>query len=290
MIDWLKWRIRKFVQKFKGTMYIGTIEIKIPKSYILPILMKQNKLYDRFLPVLASYFQKEDVVIDIGANIGDTIIAMLQSSSCSYVGIEPSDKFYKILEHNITFLPKELKNRVHYHKAMITTLKGSLKHNFGTASLDTSYIDDTIRTASLDELIDDDLVHNIKLIKVDIDGYDYDALLSSKGIIRKVKPILFWENEILSLKQKSGYEDLIRFLIENEYEYCYVFDNFGNLMLENIDFKFIPSLFNYIYSMNFYGHIRTIHYVDILAVGANHKDIVDLSIETYKNKFINKSK
>jgi len=56
---------------------IGIYEIEIPTNFTLPDNQKYFKLYDRFLPVLAKNISSDKIIIDVGANIGDTAIAIL---------------------------------------------------------------------------------------------------------------------------------------------------------------------------------------------------------------------
>ena len=57
---------------------IGQFKINIPLNHKLPEYQAAHKLYDQFLPVLASKIDDKGLVIDVGSNIGDTTIAMIQ--------------------------------------------------------------------------------------------------------------------------------------------------------------------------------------------------------------------
>ncbi|MEI7464384.1 MAG: hypothetical protein WCJ87_03490 [Burkholderiales bacterium] len=67
----------------RGAKSMGLIEhpfsrvsILMPKNHRLAEYKKRHRLYDQFLPHLARYLPTGGVVVDIGANVGDTLAAM----------------------------------------------------------------------------------------------------------------------------------------------------------------------------------------------------------------------
>lgn len=278
--------IHRFIKrKYK----IGKFEICVPPNHALPKYQFRFKLYDRFLPHLVKFLDSPGTIIDIGANIGDTTIAMLQNCKNPIISIEPSDYFYKYLEKNISSLDKTLIDRVSLFKNLIGTseLSGSLDHTKkGTASINLVNSNPNNNFVKLDELIDHSI--NISLLKVDTDGFDYDVLLSGKKTIEHSKPMIFWENEINNNLQFEGYKKLYAFLESIGYSYIYLFDNYGNILYEDNKFETLIHLNKYILSMSKFGCTRTFYYTDILAV--HEKDITKtkLAIEEYRKQFIDK--
>jgi len=281
--------IKKQLRPKKETLLylIGNYEIIIPSNHTLPAFQKKHKLYDRFLPILAKCLDEGEIIIDIGANVGDSTVAMLSESNNNILCIEPSDKYFSFLEKNIGNLPESKRKLVRCLKTFVgnNINPGSLKHHGGTAFFDGNS-NGQVNFQKLDQICKAEEV-NISLIKSDTDGFDYDALLSAKEIISKSMPILYWENQIENLTQKDGFDQLYELLSVNNYTHIYVFDNFGNLMLENIEFKTLSSLNSYIFSMLNISNTRTIYYTDILAFA--HKDHFRVTkvIEKYKTEWIN---
>lgn len=127
------------VKKIGRSKYkIGKYMISIPPNFALPKLQSTVKLYDRFLPVLASKIDAENkLIIDVGANIGDTTIAMMQHCKNRFLCIEPSSVL-PYLEENIKNLSPEDYKRISIIKKLVGTgnLFGELKHrDRGTAML-----------------------------------------------------------------------------------------------------------------------------------------------------------
>ena len=283
--------LQSYIEKqklhFQSTMKIGEYVVFKPKDHYLPLLMKKHKLYDRFLPTLAKFLTTENYIIDIGANIGDTAVAMIQNCNNKYIAVEPSDKFYSFLEKNIALLKNKDSNRTTLIKKMIGTgsFSGELTHASGTAtiSINNNSTQDFVR---LDNIIDENF--EIEFLKVDIDGFDYDAILSSENILKKNEPIIFWENEIHTNDQNAGYEKMYDLLDSLGYKYLYVFDNFGNILLEECSYSNIKNINRYIKSAEENGGTKTIYYTDILASTEKNISKCRNAINFYKENFINK--
>lgn len=266
---------------------IGKYVIDIPLDHGLPLYQQSHKLYDRFLPVLSKYFKSNETIIDIGANVGDTAVTMLNETAAKIICIEASDIYYPYLEKNIHSLSTEEQQRVSYIKSFVGTnsFTGSLSHVSGTAVVKETN-EGSITFRALDELMEQETA--ISLIKVDTDGFDYDVLLSAQELIKKQQPVLFWENQIDNEAQSKGYEQLYDFLEQNGYKYLYLFDNFGNLMVEKTDYSVLKNINSYIYSMKTAQCTRTIYYTDVLAITEHEQERINQVIAEYKKEWINK--
>lgn len=278
---------RKLTAKQKGKYKIGKYEIEIPPNYALPNYQKHIKLYDRFLPVLAKHLSSHKLIIDVGANIGDTAIAILQQCENPIICIEPSEVFFPYLEENIKNLtPTDLKRMKTINKFVGTgLLSGELNHSFwGTATVNVVEDHNEITHIGLDILIADS--SDVILLKVDTDGFDFDVIKSAKKILADSEPILFWENQMSEDFQCNGFKELYALLTKQGYKYIYIFDNFGNLITEEADFKTLENINAYIYSMDKYGCTRSFNYTDILAATEKNYLIVKGAINEYKLNWI----
>ena len=272
-----------------GKYQIGKYNIRIPANFALPVFQKQSKLYDRFLPVLAKHLSSNKIIIDVGANIGDTALAILQQCKNPIICIEPSDVFFPYLEENLKLLSPEDFKRVKTIKKFVGTgkLTGELKHSVGgTAKIEVTQDSNTITHISLDKLIDDKA--NIMLLKVDTDGFDFDVISSADKVLSESQPVLFWENEITEDFQSVGFNEMYSFLTKKGYKYVYIFDNFGNLVTEETSFETLKNINSYAYSMKKYGCARTLYYTDVLATTEKNLPLVKQAIADYKNEWINK--
>jgi FkbM family methyltransferase len=269
-----------------GKYVIGDYSIRLPPNHTLKRFQNAHKLYDRFLPVLARYIRAGEIIVDVGANVGDTAIMMLNETKAEIVCVEPSDLFYGYLEENINNLPKGQRNKLRSIKSMVGTqeVQGKLVHNLGTAKL--KEVNDNQagdRRDTLDNLLGDG--SNIALIKVDTDGFDFDVIRSAEKIIEKHRPILFWENQIETQSQRQGYEAMYDFLVSMNYHHLYIFDNFGNVMIKDTSYEVLKDINDYVYNTQNYQGTKTIYYTDVLAGTAEKRTLMQRAIDAYEREW-----
>ena len=262
---------------------VGEYQITIPSSSNLPRNQKKHPLYDKFLPVLATHLT-QGTVIDVGANIGDTVVAMAQNCSNSFICIEPSDLFFNYLQKNANRIKKKDGQQIKLIKEMVGSgnLSGSLIEDGSTAHIEATDNQTESRHVPLDALTNE--YSDIVLIKSDVDGYDFDVICSAEKILLQSEPILFWENEIFDDFQYEEYKNLYGFLEEKGYTELYIFDNFGNVLLEKSNFKTLKDINTYLYSMTKHNATRTFFYTDVLASTEKRKLTLETAIVDYKNK------
>ncbi|MES2387918.1 MAG: FkbM family methyltransferase [Bacteroidota bacterium] len=267
---------------------IGRYNIDIPDNFSLPGHQVNFKLYDRFLPVLAKNVDSPTkVIIDVGANIGDTAIAMLQECSNPIICIEPSDVFFKYLETNLGKLNAVDRARIKTIKSLAGSgsISGTLDHNTeSTASIKIAENPTSETHVSLDKLIADNT--NVIMLKVDTDGFDFDVIRSAKQILTESEPVLFWENEISEDFQFNGYLEMYEILKAKGYKYLYIFDNFGNLIAEESDFNTLENINRYLFTMKTSNTTRTFYYTDVLAVTDKYHHLAQKAISDFRKEWI----
>lgn len=186
---------------------------------------------------------ENDVFLDIGANIG------LFSLNASKI-LKKSGKVYSFEAYPPTFdLLNQNISRNNYNNIIAENLAISDKsgfldifyndkeNNIGMAS---SYLQNynnkaKVKRLSLDEYVNMHSITKINLIKMDIEGGEYQALLGMEKVLKNLKPVLLMEvnnaaikkanhteKEVLSLLAKYGYSK-IKELSRNESSYNAVF-------------------------------------------------------------------
>ena len=76
-------------------------------------------------------------------------------------------------------------------------------------------------------------IKNIKLIKVDVDGFDYNILFSAINELKNNKPDIFFEYMPLDDLGKKNYLRLIEKLNEIGYSNWTMLNNYGSIIFEN---------------------------------------------------------
>ena len=220
--------------KIDQLIYIDDKKIISPPGHLLSLYEAVYPKYDRFLPTVIGKIKENEVIIDIGANIGDTLFRLLNSNTKPYYYcIEADNLFFEYLQKNKKSLDINIQNKIILIKTLVgDQLKGNLSETTtGTKSLIKS--DLGIKSKKLDDIIMEYKIKNIKLIKVDVDGFDYNILFSAINELKINKPDIFFEYMPLDDLGKKNYLRLIEKLNEIGYSNWTMLDNYGSVIFEN---------------------------------------------------------
>ena len=235
-----------------------------------------------FLPHLTKYIN-EGFIIDIGANVGDTLYGMIQDNNTKFICIEPEPRFFSFLQKNIQRLGKRLEANVVAFNVAISSKKEKLSFSaqHGTASQIDS-VQGAIPAKSLDDMAEEipQLPEQCRLIKIDTDGFDYDCILSGKKFFSKTSALVFWENDFVNEDSLKNYSEAVNLLIKCGYKKFYIFDNYGNFMVSTLGSDIIYFLSYYQESLAIMKH-NNIPYYEILACQENDIPFIDNVINKY---------
>lgn len=190
-------------------------------DYIQGMLAEKKTPYELvMLQAICSVLDKNDLVLDIGANIGNHTLYLAVVSGCRVVAFEPNPILATPLQESIAI--NDLENRVTLIKKGVGAAEArgifaeSKPDNLGAQSLtlvsepDPSFDkSNTLEVIPLDSMIFD---QPVKAIKIDVEGMELDVLKGAKNLIEKDKPSLFIESHnteqfilIHSFLEKWGY-------------------------------------------------------------------------------------
>jgi FkbM family methyltransferase len=202
---------------------------------ISPLLINQE-----MIDFFKKFIKKGDLVIDIGANIGDTtvLMALAAGSSGITLGFEPNPYVYKILEKNAS-LNKGKQNIVPLPYA-ITVKEEEFYYISSEASFANGGISptknsihgkfiypDKIKGINLQVLLEqkyNDKLKNLSFIKIDTEGYDKEIIKSISELIEKYKPAIVAESFKYSTPEEKV--ELYNVISQHEYEIFY-FEDFN---------------------------------------------------------------
>ncbi|WP_107806248.1 FkbM family methyltransferase [Nodularia spumigena] len=264
---------------------IKDITIKIPQDHALPIYQNKFRLYDKFIGILAKYLpNQEDLIIDIGANVGDTTALILQYCENPILSIEADEDFFNIMQLNLA----DYTQRVTCVNSFVSENENSYKNvelvkQNGTARAVVK-TDKLTKSNSLKYILNSLKAEKCILLKTDTDGFDFEILLSSLNIIKENNPIIYWENEIVSLKDLELAQNLLKNLADMNYTKYIVIDNFGNPLTYDGSAQFIEHINEYLLN-NIYSKNRTFYYTDIAAFPDKYSHLIS-SIASDYNDFI----
>lgn len=232
--------IRRKLVKLISSVYdplidfkIGNQTIKIPLSHPLREILKIFPQLNYNLPRLVKFVsdrEKDVKVIDIGANIGDTVAFIKNYADVPILCIDGDDKYISILKQNIT----QYKNISICHSlvgAETRKINLELKKERGTAYLVESKEKHNISTLE-DILEKNPAFKNSRLLKIDTDGFDTIILKGSPNYLTRNRPILFFEfDPFLAKKNNDDPFRLIAYLKQCGYKYLIFYMNNGDYLL-----------------------------------------------------------
>lgn len=227
----------------------GGFEISAPRNHRLGLYRKVHPTYDQFLPTLAACLPPDSWVIDVGANIGDTMSAMWDKNrSLSFLCIEPDIRFFKYLSSNsLKTVAPGSNSEIRLEKALVGSGAKlvDLVGDKGTRKAIESSSGE-FRSERLDDICSKlKISSNITLLKSDVDGFDWDVLDSARDVIKANEPMLFFECQFDTVVQFENFKITIKDMSLEGYGNWAVFDNFGKLVLQTTDHSAILSLMNY---------------------------------------------
>ena len=165
-----------------------------------------------------------NIILDVGTNVGETLLnfAKLTGDKGFVYGFEPDLTNHKAVQKNI--LLNDFAN-VHVFSLGVSDKKETLKlyrvdeHNLGMNRVlqedeNTENLDFTeIQTTTLDDIVKENGISKVDLIKIDIEGYEMHALRGAKKILAEFKPPLFIEVGYTRLiKNGTSPNEMFKFL------------------------------------------------------------------------------
>uniref|UniRef100_UPI002613B4EB FkbM family methyltransferase n=1 Tax=uncultured Brachyspira sp. TaxID=221953 RepID=UPI002613B4EB len=156
--------------------------------------------YECGIVYLPSYIKndlKNGVIIDCGAWIGDSALMFVEENYCKYVySFEPIKKIFNELNNNVNNL--KLDNKIKTFNIALSDKKNTnymFEKGGGSFIIDSNILNiesyEKIESIDLDSfLVDINNNEDIKLIKVDVEGFEENVLIGAINTIKKYKPVL----------------------------------------------------------------------------------------------------
>ena len=230
-----------FLKKILGIKRV-TVDAKIGSFCVDPIsnfgvrLIESGEYEPDMYQTLQYFLKPSNIFLDVGANEGYFCVAGAKFVGVSgkVIGVEPQRRLQPILSKN--FELNQVENVTIVNSA-ISNIKGSAEihispdTNTGSTSLhqSTKYKlpTDTVQTILLSELFTLAGIEHADLVKMDIEGFEYEAILGSQELFKEQKiKVLALELHPSRIKQRGLDPDEIEHFLKNcGYQLSERFDN-----------------------------------------------------------------
>ncbi len=241
-----------------AAVQVGNYKILIPGNNAQISLYKYDPDANSQMARLAKLvFTKypNSTMTDIGANVGDTIAVVRSQTAIPVIAIEGDGFSYSFLQKNTiqfkdVFLISEFLGEE--KKEVKVTIE---KEGWNNTIIPSSDGANVIKLKTLDDVITEYKLDNrdIKLLKIDTEGFDTIILRGCKKTILSHHPVLYFEynGENMNKIGENGLDTVMQ-LKDYGYSIIYIFDCVNNLLqattLDNFDT--IKQLHEYAHKRN----------------------------------------
>ena len=213
------------------------VDLYMPWSHVLPDYARGKSLYGRNLIELAEAIHRgpseEFRIVDIGANIGDTALLVLNHVDGKALCIEGDEYWARYLHMNVGEDPRVTIEEVMLAPSeMDSTGLSVVRHESGSSV----FVKDGEKGETTTWVSADDLRErnpdfaDVRLIKSDIDGYDPILVPEVARAWSDSRPVLFFEYCPEATHEVAGYDPKLLWddLAELGYSRLAIWDNTGD--------------------------------------------------------------
>lgn len=258
------------------TLPVAGSALRMPLSHDLPLYRASFPLYsDNLRRLVAACAAKypDLSVVDIGANIGDSVALLRGLPFGAVLCVEGDPRYLTFLRANTA----DLGGRVMVAPVLVGAETGEIQAELvasrGTAGLRVGGgVTGAVRTLSLDDLIKAyPLPGPLKVLKSDTDGFEARILEGGLATLRRSCPVLFFEYDprMLAGNASDGLGLLATIERAAGYRTALIYDNVGDLLvsvrLDDVDL--LTELHRYL--------DRSGRYVDIAAFHGDDADLFE---------------
>lgn len=223
------WFFRHVLEKYNPSIYMqdeSGFFVKRESCDNFRFIFENNCSCDAgpMMSALKEVINDNDIAFDIGANIGITSMWMSKKSKQVYA-FEPEAKNLSRFKHNIHI--NGIENVRIIEKAVTfesVTVCLNLYESYGHHSLSTSHLSTPkgkvlVDAVSLSDFCRAENINKIDLIKIDVEGFEYEVLLGAEELLatNSIKFIVFEHSPALLRKQGRDMSQVIDLLFKYGY-------------------------------------------------------------------------
>lgn len=278
---------------------IDGFDLDMGEGHLLAYYQRKCPLFNRINPYLAK-LQNEvygDWIIDVGANVGDTLASMVKHTKAGFLCIEPTEEYYKLLSNNAANIIANSNKIVRLEQSYVTINTG-IKYKSKVSEGGTAIMvplgsgkkinNRGIPVSTLLEICNKHsiAISDIGLIKTSTSGYDADVVMSMGDSLSDISPLLYVETSMGDIdenhidEQYEAYTKMDSFLFDMGYKDVFIFDNFGNYLCHS-DIKCLRGIHRYLNVMAKNKSTRSFYYIYVLFCKKQHVQSCNTMCENY---------
>ena len=208
------YRVKTFFKNYiKYKNIVKKYNIKFSHWYKHYEFIENPEMYLKYIPKL------NETIVDIGSQYGDYDILWNKLFNSNVISIEALEKNYKELIKDIKLNNSNI-TALNYivgdGNIIISNVKGNMLNKADIGNLYTS--------KKLDEILN---VNKIDILKIDVEGFEYEVLVGSINTINKFKPRI-----IIETHNEKLFDKCFDFLTKINYKLDFANKNFNRIGIE----------------------------------------------------------
>lgn len=227
-------RLRRWILKCSDplvTWELNGRRLRLRLSHQLPFYRREFPIYAANLERLARTLRrvhKRLVIIDVGANVGDSLALAGIGPDDACLLIEGDREYLRLLQQNTADLPNAV-----CVGAMLSDQAGVARVQWvaegGTAHVGANPGATAASLVTLDSIVEQHpRFKESQLLKIDVDGYDFRVLRGSTHLIGASRPVLFFEQHPKLLEAAGEDPNQVwPWLAEAGYSRLFLYDHLG---------------------------------------------------------------
>jgi FkbM family methyltransferase len=246
-----------YFNKQKNYVFTGKYDLKynIRPNSILDFLVTQNGICDAsMIAQIKKFTSSSSVVFDVGSNAGllSLPIAKYVVPDGKVYSFEPDPELYNQLCQNIelnnlqniitekyALQDDSSLNTVKLHKRRAIHDDGRTNFGLSTIQNNSEYVVGFhfVPTTTIDAFVIFQNISNIDLIKIDVEGAEFNVMSGAKNSIKKFHPIIIYEfsREIDKLTNTTNTKNCFDFITQQEYSQYLILNSQKLELIENYD-------------------------------------------------------
>jgi FkbM family methyltransferase len=266
-------RLRRWILKWSDPMVRWNLNgrtLRLRLSHQLPFYRREFPTYSANLERLAAGIRRAYgrlSMIDVGANIGDSLALAGIRPGEPCLLIEGDAAYLRLLQENTADLPD-----VNSLGVLLSdrpgTVDAELVSEGGTGRiLHRPGKNGSAPVETLDRIVAQrPAFHDARLVKIDVDGYDFRVLRGGVDFIKRAQPVLFFEQDPALLEAAGEDPDEVwTWLKAAGYTDVFLYDNVGYWVG-----AFALDDHGLLSQLNAYARQRPGSYYDVAAFAARH--------------------
>jgi len=209
---------------YKFDRFLDRFSVMIDPLYPIEREMTSGAYDPVTLRIIERFVRPGDVCLDIGANVGAITLALARVAGRTgkVFALEPSPVIFERLRLNMALNPV-LDGVVNIYQIGISDQPGFLKwkedlNNRGNGGL-MGEEGISVPVITLDDFCRRNSVTQVRFIKVDVEGMEFEVFQGAKATLRKFRPILYFETfmSLVEIRWATIFQEIEQLLAEYHY-------------------------------------------------------------------------